>query len=143
LETVDSSLDKLNVISPSGNHWISIDLFTWDSLCGKGLFKVIPNLAQSVLLVPLLLTNKPVRSNTVAVPADLLVLILIPKKIVALLAPVSEEPVFPEELNRVVLLEVLLEFCSEFLLDLFGTHNLNHFLLLSLLLILNCHSCSL
>lgn len=143
LETVNACLDKFNVISPSGNDWISIDLFTGDSLCGKGFFEVIPNLAQSVLFVPLLLANEPIGSNAVAVSTDCLVLILVPKEIVALLASVSEEPVLFKELNRVILLVVLLEFCSEFLLNLFGTHNLNHFFLLIFLLILNCHSCSL
>jgi hypothetical protein len=44
LEAIDTSLNKLYVISPSGYYRVSIDLLTRNPLGSKGSLKIVPNL---------------------------------------------------------------------------------------------------
>lgn len=44
LEAIDSSLDKLNIISPSGYYRVSVDLLARNPLSCKGFLKIVPNL---------------------------------------------------------------------------------------------------
>lgn len=50
LKAENSSSHKINIISPSGDDWVSLDRLAWNSCCGETLLEPLPGLSKSNFL---------------------------------------------------------------------------------------------
>ena len=73
LETEDTSSDKVDIVSPSGDDWVSLDGLARDSCGGETFLEAFPSVGEGELLFFLVepVSNEGVLAITVAVSASL------------------------------------------------------------------------
>jgi hypothetical protein len=73
LETEDTSSDKVHIVSPSGDDWVSLDGLARNSCGGETFLEAFPSVGEGELLFFLVepISNEGVLAITVAVSASL------------------------------------------------------------------------